>query len=169
MKIRASVRIVGLLMLLSGVLSACAQEQAVVIPQTTVTLYYDENGVVIHNSGANPMTALEGVQFARGAADSGGDDYVLSRIPNGSVPPSACYRLVRNRNQTPMEIDTCSSYLGNEVLPDVTSLFWRAEPIEALTFDIVWQGTVLRACPTVNINNGGVRRECIFVYPPNPS
>jgi hypothetical protein len=161
--------IIGTLIAIVIVLAGCGalgqSAGPVVIAPTTITLHYDESGLIMQNTGANPMGAPDRLDFVRGLPGSDNDDYNAARI-SGGLAPNQCYALVR-RNGSPPPIEACAGTVSTEVIPSTPDMFWRAEPIQVPIFNIQWDGVTIHECETFSIVDADVK-TCTFTYPPQP-
>jgi len=134
------------------------------IPQTTVTLLYNESSVVVQNNGDVTMGDPSRLVFVRGEPGAGGDDYNASRMTSGALTPGECYTMVR-RGSNALVVNGCTGTNGTEVLTNITGLFWKAEPTGATEFSARWDDTVVARCETYSIEDTGTK-QCTFLYPP---
>jgi hypothetical protein len=140
---------------------------AVFIPPTTVTLTYNAESLIIQNMGENVMADPARLAFVRGAPNADGDDYRANRMTTGALQVGACYTLTR-RGSTPLRLDACPETVNSdEQMTNITGLFWRAEPVQATAFDVLWDGELVAQCETFTIADTAAK-QCSFVYPPAP-
>ncbi len=138
----------------------------VYVPPTTLVLTYNEESLVIQNAGENPMGNPARLSFVRGAPNADGDDYIASSMTTGALLPGGCYTLTR-RGSNPLRVDGCMvGSSGDEQMNNITGLFWRAEPVQAATFDVLWDAEVLAQCETFSIADTDTK-QCSLVYPQN--
>jgi tRNA A-37 threonylcarbamoyl transferase component Bud32 len=134
-----------------------------VTTQNTITLTYDAESFLIHNTTGGRITQTDRLYFVRGLLDSGGDDYSGSRIPRDTLAADQCFRIQRlDGNSVPIDSDGCVGDVNFEALSNAALFHWRFEPNNISTFKIYWDGEEIHSCDTVR---EGEQANCTFEYP----
>lgn len=129
-----------------------------------VVLYYNENSLVIHNTGDYTLQDTQRLTFVRGAVNDGGDDYSGDRIPRDLISAGRCFR-IELQSQPSISPPQCGSSMENrEILTNSDLFFWRRGNLGLATFEVRWDNRVIARCDTVNRDVG----ECRFNYPLDP-
>lgn len=126
-----------------------------------ITLFYNDISLVMYNSGDVPLAQTNRLNLTRGAVNAGNDDFSGDRIPGDTLGAGACLRIMQ-QGRTPVTPPQCSEVEAEEFLSDPAMYFWRAEPVNAATFEIRYDGTLIARCDTVR---RGEVNECRFYYP----
>lgn len=155
-----------LIMLLGVLLAACGGTGGTIQPVSPsdgveMTLFYNDVSLVLYNGGDVPLTQTNRLALTRGAAGAGGDDFSGDSIPGDELGAGACVRIMQ-QGRTPLTPPQCSEIEAEEFLSDPAMYFWRAEPIDASTFEVRYDGTPIAQCNTVE---RGTIDECRFYYP----
>lgn len=122
-----------------------------------VTLQYDENTFFVFNGYENDLDVFP-LQFVRGEDGLGRDDYSGDRIAGDELPAKSCYllRLLAFDVALP---SMCPRLYNYEELGNPQFFFWRSEPVDASTFEVLYDRQVVARCPTVS---AGESQTCVF-------
>jgi serine/threonine protein kinase len=132
-----------------------------------ITLVYNDSSFTMVNGGGYTLNVND-LQFVRGVADAGGDDYNGYRIAKRVLPSNSCARIVLQGKQIDAPAQ-CSAIQSAEFLSNQALFFWRKEGEGGSitsTFEVRYQGNVITHCDTVA--RGG-DAECRFTWPVPPT
>ena len=162
-----AMRRLGFLLLLAAVLAACSgrsgtSEVQPLSPDDGIelTLFYDDVSLVMFNGNDQDATQTQRLHFVRGEL-GGNDDFDGEDIPGDVIGAGDCFRITQ-QGRSPQNPPQCGIVASEEFLPNPDTYFWRAGPIDAVTFDVRLDDTIIARCDTVRRGDIG---ECRFVYP----
>jgi serine/threonine protein kinase len=95
----------------------------------------------------------------------GDDQYSGDAIVRRLVPAGSCFRLQLQARQNPLPSE-CGGLHAETLLPDPLHFFWRSEPVESASFEVLDDGELLTTCPTVA--RGG-SSQCDISLPEAPA
>jgi serine/threonine protein kinase len=124
-----------------------------------VRLIYTDTAFSIINDGDRDLD-VNPLRFQRGE-----DQYSGENIVRRVVPVGTCFRLQLQGRQSDLP-SGCGRLHAETLLPDPLHFFWRTEPINAETFEVVYNGQPIIACPTVPRAGSN---ECAFILPAPPA
>jgi serine/threonine protein kinase len=125
----------------------------------SVRLVYDDSSFALVNDGDYTLN-VSALKIVRGA-DDGADDFSGATISRGVLQASDCARIQLQNRQTSLAPE-CPRNSYQALLSDPTTFFWRREPVDAASFDVVYKGQVIVQCETVTRGTG---KACAFTWP----
>lgn len=131
-----------------------------------VLLIYNDSAISMINTGDYDLNVRQ-LQFVRGVANDGGDDFNAERISRDTLPAGACARLATQNKQTPRPPQCPESYWQENLL-DQTLYFWRKETRSSgdiASFKVLYKGNEIASCDTIVRAGSG---ECRFTWPEPP-
>lgn len=125
-----------------------------------IRLVYDDVALVMMNTGDYELNTTP-LRFVRGDPNAGEDEFDGQQIPQSRLPAANCMRIVLQSRRVEFPNGCPQIVHGESILPDANFFFWRSDPVNAATFDVLYEGRVLATCDT--IPRGG-RGECSFTW-----